>query len=105
MGPFFFDALAIRRPDRTIVQGVNNYKATALGYLAGGSDDGAKDMAASVKLASTQCPTSKIVLSGFSQGAQVAHKAAKLLDASLHKFVGAIVLFGDPKNGELLPDK
>jgi cutinase len=63
-------------------------------YLLGGSNSGAKDMAASVKLAKKQCPSSKVVLSGFSQGAQVTHKAAKLLDQSLYGVVGAIVLFG-----------
>lgn len=59
-------------------------------------------MAASVKLAATQCPTAKVVLSGFSQGAQVTHKAAALLPSSLYKLVGAIVLFGDPDNGKLV---
>jgi cutinase len=42
----------------------------------------------------------EVVLSGFSQGAQVTHKAAKQLSTSQYKFVGAIVLFGDPNNGE-----
>jgi cutinase len=51
-------------------------------------------MAASVKLAAKQCPGSKVVMSGFSQGAQVTHKAAELLDQSLYSVVGAIVLFG-----------
>jgi len=61
-------------------------------------------MAASAKRAAVQCPDSKIVLSGFSQGAQVTHKAAKLLSPSLHSRIGAIVLFGDPNKGKLFPD-
>lgn len=56
-------------------------------------------MANSVKRASLQCPGSRIVLSGYSQGAQVAHKAAQQIPTELYHFVGAIVLFGDPKNG------
>lgn len=58
-------------------------------------------MATSVRRVASQCGTSsKVVLSGFSQGAQVVHKAAKQLETSYHKYVGAIVLFGDPNNGE-----
>ncbi|KAF8540933.1 cutinase, partial [Trichophaea hybrida] len=99
VGPEFFKELEKLKPGKTIIQGVNKYPANIFGYLNGGSDSGAKDMAASVNLVSTQCPTSKVVLSGFSQGAQVMHKAAKLLEKEMYKFVGAIVVFGDPYNG------
>jgi cutinase len=50
-----------------------------------------------------QCPGSRIEISGFSQGAQVTHKAAKLLSPSLHSRIHAIVLFGDPNNGHPFP--
>ena len=59
-------------------------------------------MADSVRLAAVQCPGSRIVLSGFSQGAQVTHKAAQMIP-ELHAKVGAIVLFGDPNNGLFKP--
>ncbi|RPB06008.1 cutinase-domain-containing protein [Choiromyces venosus 120613-1] len=103
VGPAFFDALVALEPGRVIIQGVNDYPADIWGYLGGGSDSGAKDMANSVQRAATQCPTSKIVLSGFSQGAQVTHKAAKLISTALYPKVAAIVLFGDPKNGDAFP--
>ncbi|KAH8155087.1 uncharacterized protein LAJ45_00096 [Morchella importuna] len=103
VGPYFFDALAALKPGKVAVQGVNNYPADVWGYLGGGSDTGAADMAASVAKAATQCPGSKIVLSGFSQGAQVVHKAAKRIPSALYANVGAIVLFGDPNNGDSFP--
>ncbi|PWW77665.1 Carbohydrate Esterase Family 5 protein [Tuber magnatum] len=102
VGPSFFDALAALEPGRVIVQGVN-YPADILGYLQGGSDSGASDMADLVGRAASQCPDSKIVLSGFSQGAQVTHKAAKKIPTSLQPKVAAIVLFGDPNNGAAFP--
>ncbi|CUS14256.1 unnamed protein product [Tuber aestivum] len=97
VGPSFFDALATLEPERVVVQGVD-YPADILGYLQGGSDSGASNMAYLVGLAASQCPDSKIVLSGYSQGAQVTHKAAKEIPAPLHPKVAAIVLFGDPNN-------
>ncbi|KAI5787546.1 cutinase [Pyronema domesticum] len=103
VGPMFFDALMKLRPGKVMIQGVNNYKADIWGYLGGGSEEGAQDMANSVDRAAKQCPQSKIVMSGFSQGAQVTHKAAYKLKPDLHKFVGAIVLFGDPFKGDAFP--
>lgn len=68
VGPYFFDALEAAEPGRLLVQGVDNYKADIWGYLGGGSDSGATDMANSVALAASKCPGSKIVLSGFRYG-------------------------------------
>lgn len=65
VGPFFFDALTAKKPGKIIVQGTNSYPADVWGYLGGGSDTGAADMAASVKKAAQKCPKSSIVLSGF----------------------------------------
>lgn len=65
VGPFFFDQLLALRPGKVIVQGTNDYPATILDYLFGGSDTGAFFMANQVVKAASQCPSSKIVLSGF----------------------------------------
>lgn len=43
-----------------------------------------------------QCPSSKIVMSGYSQGGQLVHNAAKLLPASTVAAVSSVVIFGDP---------
>lgn len=47
------------------------------------------------------CPASKVVLSGFSQGAQVVHNACKQLPASVSSKL-SVSLFGDPDFGEKL---
>lgn len=60
-------------------------------------------MAAQVSRAATQCKGSRVFLSGYSQGAQVAHKAAKLIPTSLYGIIGGFVLFGDPNEGDALP--
>ena len=46
----------------------------------------------------TQCPDSKIILSGYSQGAMVVHNAASQSGFPAAKIAG-VVLFGDPLNG------
>lgn len=42
-------------------------------------------------------------LSGYSQGAQVTHKAAALIPVSQRRIVAGIVVFGDPMEGEDFP--
>lgn len=45
-----------------------------------------------------QCPKTKLVVSGYSQGCQVVHNAFQILlsDRAATKFVNSVVLFGDP---------
>lgn len=50
-------------------------------------------MASLVKTAKQQCPDTKVVLGGYSQGAMVVHKAASSLSGG--QVVGAVT-FGDP---------
>jgi poly(3-hydroxyalkanoate) synthetase len=54
------------------------------------------DRADFVSQAITQCPHTKVVMSGYSQGGQLVHNAAKLLPASTMKAVSSVVIFGDP---------
>lgn len=44
----------------------------------------------------SSCPSSKIVVSGYSQGGQLVHNAAKLLPAATMEAVSSVVIFGDP---------
>jgi cutinase len=48
----------------------------------------------------TQCLNAKLCVSGYSQGAQVAHNAANMILASASAFINSVVLWGDPDNGE-----
>ena len=53
-------------------------------------------MVALTQKAALQCPSARIVWGGYSQGAQVTHKAAAKLATSLYSKIAGIVLFGDP---------
>jgi cutinase len=46
-----------------------------------------------------QCPSTRVVMGGYSQGGQVLHKAAALLPASTMEAVNSIIIFGDPGTG------
>lgn len=45
-----------------------------------------------------KCPASKVIVSGYSQGGQIVHNAAKLLPAATMAKVSSVVIFGDPGN-------
>lgn len=65
-------------------------------------------MAESVKAALSQCPSTKVVVSGYSQGGMVVHNAFSAQGLSSSQ-VTAAVLFGDPfisqGVGDLADDK
>lgn len=82
---------------------VFSYPADVAGYLIGGSRTGARNMAAQVARAISQCPTTKIILVGYSQGAQVTHLAGDLIPSSQYSKVAGILLFGDPNKGDRFP--
>ncbi|KAK8127875.1 carbohydrate esterase family 5 protein [Apiospora sp. TS-2023a] len=97
-GPPLFEALrqSMGTAGKTVaVQGVE-YPASFTGYLQGGDKAGSRQMATMVTRAFQQCPSSKIVMSGYSQGGQVVHNAAKLLPAATMANVSSVVIFGDP---------
>ncbi|KAK2767641.1 hypothetical protein FQN54_003799 [Arachnomyces sp. PD_36] len=99
-GPPFFESLdAALGAGQLAVQGVD-YPADIPGYLDGGSKEGAETMAGHVADAVSKCPDTKIVMSGYSQGAQVTHLAGNSLSASDAAHVSAVVVFGDPYKDE-----
>ena len=64
-GPPFFNALADMVGDENVaVQGVD-YAASVIGYLEGGDPAGAATMAALANQAVSQCPSTRLVLSGY----------------------------------------
>ncbi|KAI8937486.1 hypothetical protein NX059_005204 [Plenodomus lindquistii] len=92
-GPPMFKALrSSLGADRVTVQGVD-YPASYGGNMNQGGDGG-KIMADLVATALSQCPDTKIIVSGYSQGGMVVHNAFKN-GLSASKVSGA-VLFGDP---------
>ncbi|KAH6659138.1 carbohydrate esterase family 5 protein [Truncatella angustata] len=102
VGPPFFDAVRAKlgaKGKTLAVQGVDDYEADITGFLQGGDAKGSQRMADLVAQAQKQCPSSNVVMSGYSQGGQVVHKAASLLSASAMNGVRSIVVFGDPDRG------
>jgi cutinase len=101
-GPAFFNALAsaLGGASRLAIQGVN-YSASVLGFLAGGDAAGGTTLFNLINQAATQCPNTKIVVSGYSQGAQLVHTATQRLSAaqaakvSAGKFLFFVTIGGD----------
>ncbi|TFK35878.1 cutinase [Crucibulum laeve] len=80
-----------------------NYPADIAGFEEGGDPNGAKTMAGDITSAAGSCPNTKIVMSGYSQGAQVTHLAAKQLSSTVQSRVNAVVVFGDPDDNQGFP--
>ncbi|KAF2727749.1 carbohydrate esterase family 5 protein [Polyplosphaeria fusca] len=99
-GPPFVEAVgAAVGEDNIAVQGID-YPADIPGFLAGGDADGSALMAQLVGEVMAACPTTKLVMSGYSQGGQLVHNAADMLSAAETEFVSSAVIFGDPNNGQ-----
>ncbi|KAK0102929.1 hypothetical protein ONS95_000879 [Cadophora gregata] len=99
-GPPFFAAIAeyMNGTNQLAIQGVN-YEAQAAGFLAGGSVKGATMMASLINSTLVTCPSTPLLLSGYSQGAQLVHLATSMLPSDTASKIASIILFGDPKNG------
>ncbi|KPM40477.1 hypothetical protein AK830_g6084 [Neonectria ditissima] len=96
-GPPFFDALSAQLGNTSLtVQGVE-YPATFAGFNLNGTE-GVPSMTAFVNQTITRCPGTKMVMSGYSQGALVVRSTAELLPAETMSKVNSIVTFGDPQN-------
>nr|ACB87561.1 cutinase [Coprinopsis cinerea] len=103
IAPFFRDALVKLVPEKSVEFTGVPYAAGLIGYLIGGDPEGAKTMANMVTTTVRQCSNAKIFMSGYSQGAQVTHLAARQLsDEDLDRVTG-VVTFGDPYKDTALP--
>ncbi|KAK0627529.1 cutinase-domain-containing protein [Immersiella caudata] len=98
VGPEFFDAVAARLSTGSTlaVRGID-YPASISGFLEGGDPDGSQKMADEVSHILEICPDTRLVMAGYSQGGQIVHNAAALLDPSVSGLVSSTVIFGDPK--------
>jgi cutinase len=107
-GQAFVDALTARLPGKTVdVYGVNYPASLNFGQAA----DGIADASNKIQSFAASCPTTKIVLGGYSQGAAVAGytttdtvpagfdlpaSIAGPMPAAIAPHVAAVVLFGTP---------
>ncbi|UNI15062.1 Cutinase [Purpureocillium takamizusanense] len=96
-GPFFSKALEKKLHEHGRSLGVKGfaYPASVDGYLTGSLANG-KSFGQAIRDVATKCPSTRIVLGGYSQGGMVVHGAATSLDASVMSRVSAVVIFGDP---------
>ncbi|KAH8842829.1 hypothetical protein MCOR27_009387 [Pyricularia oryzae] len=81
------------------MQGVD-YPADVRGFMQGGDPQGSARMAGIIKALAADCPNTGIIISGYSQGAQLMHNAADQLDPASASHITAAVAFGDPLNGQ-----
>jgi len=103
VGPPFQSALSSALGSRSLNFVGVPYPATIAGFLAGGDSGGATTMANDVASMASSCPNTDIVISGYSQGAQVTHLAAGRMTSAARARVSAVVVFGDPDNGQAFP--
>lgn len=105
VGPPFIDALdAAVGSGNLLIQGVNNYAATIAGYVAGGDAAGSANLASQIEEAHSLCPSTRLVVSGYSQGCQLVHNAIALVPAAVASWISKVVVFGDPDDGQAIPN-
>ncbi|KAK1985803.1 cutinase [Colletotrichum cereale] len=104
-GPPFFDALKtyVNGTGTMSIQGVNQYPAEPAGFFAGGSTTGAAAAAQVASRTLTMCPNTRLTMSGYSQGSQVARLAIAQLTPDQQARISSVVLFGDPLGGAAVP--
>ncbi|KAI2615320.1 carbohydrate esterase family 5 protein [Hypoxylon sp. NC1633] len=89
-------------------QGVD-YPATLLDNLRDGGCDpeDADNMRALITQAATQCPSSKLVVSGYSQGAALVHRSVEAATTAVKNRIFAAVTYGDTQkeqDGSQIPN-
>ncbi|KAK3987577.1 cutinase-domain-containing protein [Cladorrhinum sp. PSN332] len=105
VGPAFFDAVEdlARKKNLTVAMQGTNYNASTQGYLYGGDPQGGKKMRRDLRHFLHHCPKTKIVLSGYAQGAQVLRNSFRWMPSlALRRRISSVVVFSDPKHPELI---
>jgi cutinase len=100
-GQAFVDALRAKTPGKSIGVYPVNYAATGdfgnRAVFPGTMFDGVGDATARIQATAANCPNTRIILGGFSQGAAVAAYATTAdIPAQVHDHVAGLVLFGKP---------
>ncbi|KAI1121874.1 cutinase-domain-containing protein [Nemania abortiva] len=96
IGPALSDGLKlVFGVGNVATQGVDYYGLIGGNYYPGGAPPwGIYDMQAIITSA-TSCPHSKIVVSGYSQGAAIVHRAIEALPPEIQARIAGVVTFGD----------
>ena len=95
-GQAFFDSLTAQLPGKPVDLYPVNYPSTA--DYVNSAHAGADDAVAHVQATVANCPNTKIVLGGYSQGAGVMDMTSHRLPAQVANHVAAVALFGNPQS-------
>jgi cutinase len=96
IGQAFIDSLKSKLPRRNIGVYAVNYPAS--NDLTRSPVLGADDARAHVQATVAQCPNTRIVLSGYSQGAYVIDRVTEELRPEVADHVAAVAVFGNPRS-------
>lgn len=84
------------------VEGVDYAALLSTNFLPGGADPvGIEEMKRLISQATTQCPDSKLVVGGYSQGAALTHRAVEDLPQVQKDQIVAAFTFGDTQNTQV----
>ncbi|MDT5022131.1 MAG: cutinase [Mycobacterium sp.] len=95
-GQAFYDSLTSQLPGKTITLYPVNYPSTT--DYVNSAHAGADDAVAHVQGTAANCPNTKIVLGGYSQGAAVMDLTTHRLSPQIANRVAAVALFGNPQS-------
>lgn len=88
--------------DNVAVEGIDYGALLSTNFLPGGADPaGIQEMKDLIGQATTQCPDSKLVVGGYSQGAALTHRAVEDLPQAQKDQITAAFTFGDTQNQQV----
>ena len=96
VGQVFADSLSAQLPGRAVSVYAVNYPASD-DYLRSASE-GSADARAHIQSIVAQCPATRIVVGGYSQGASVTELSTSELAPLVGDHVAAVALFGSPSS-------
>jgi cutinase len=84
---------------KVATEGIDYAALLSTNFLPGGADlAGIAEMKDLLNDAATRCPTSKIVVGGYSQGAALVHRAVEDMSQAVKDKIVAAVTYGDTQN-------
>ena len=96
IGQAFIDSLRSKVPGRSV--GVYPVNSPATDDFVRSESAGASDARAHVQSTIANCPNTKMVLGGYSQGAAVIDMVTEELPPEVASHVAAVAVFGNPKS-------
>src|SRR5262249_59238738 len=96
MGPPFIDSLRSQRGGRSVGVYAVNYPASSDFHAS--TPVGERDASSHIQSMATNCPNTRLVLGGYSQGAAVIDLSTTTMPPQIADHVAAVALFGAPRS-------